>query len=237
MGLLDKLFGRKNKGEKKKSLEKSVSEVKKEREGYVSIGKSIFPVIKSQDDAKIKMSLGNNPILTDPLSDGIVVCYSLDLGDRFEMLSESHLKNFGLTQEDIRQVAKRNLINKLNEDCSIGTIDLADVSPEAKPFYKVDMDANFNPSIMLLDEFWDKMAEDIVPTDTIAVSIPAKNLLFFSDMKIMESFRTMRPFAEHMYDASVEDGIELTKNTYIRKNGKWILFLDTAEQLQELYED
>jgi hypothetical protein len=54
-------------------------------------------------------------------------------------------------------------------------------------------------------------------------------------MKLMESFRTMRPVANQMYDASVEDGIHLTKNTYIRKNGKWILFLDTPEQMEELW--
>lgn len=106
---------------------------------------------------------------------------------------------------------------------------------ESKTFYKLEMDANYPPSMMLVDELWDNTAKEIVKSDTIAVSIPAKNLLFFSDMKLMESFRTMRPVAEHMYQASIKDNIHLAKNTYIRKNGKWILFLDTAEQMEELW--
>jgi hypothetical protein len=114
-------------------------------------------------------------------------------------------------------------------------MDLSDQNPQIKPFYRVEMDNNFNPSMMLLDEFWETTAKQIVKSDTIAVSIPAKNILFFSDMKLMESFRTMRPVANQMYDSSVQDNIQLTKNTYIRKNGKWILFLDTEEQMAELW--
>lgn len=235
MGLFDKIFGKKTSKSAEHSLETSISEMQKYREGYVNVGQSIFPVIKSADDPKIKMSANNNPLLVDPLSDGIVTCFVLDMGDNFEMLSQSHLKDFGLSIEDVRQVAIRNLINKVNSNCKIGVMDLSDQNPAIKPFYRVEMDNNFNPSIMLLDEFWESTAQNIVKSDTIAVSIPAKNLLFFSDMKLMESFRTMRPVANQMYEASVSDGIALTNNTYIRKNGKWILFLDTEEQMAELW--
>ncbi len=235
MGLFDKFFGKKKSQQTGHPLDKPISEVKKDREGYVNLGQSIFPVIKSVDDPRIKMAVNNNPLLTDPLSDGIVTCYVLDMGDNFEMLSQSHLKDFGLTMDDIRQVALRNLVNKVNANCKIGVMDLSDQNPAIKPFYSVEMDNNFNPSMMLLEEFWEKTAKDIVKSDTIAVSIPAKNLLFFSDMKLMESFRTMRPVANQMYEASVSDGIALTTNTYIRKNGKWILFLNTEEQMAELW--
>lgn len=235
MGLFDKLFGKKESMPATQSLDTPIADVKKDREGYVNVGQSIFPVIKPSDDPRIKMSVNNNLILTDPLSEGIVTCYVLDMGDNFEMLSQSHLQSFGLTIEDVRNVAIRNLINKVNANCKIGIMDFSDQNPAIKPFFKVDMDNNFNPSMMLLDEFWESTAKKIVKSDTIAVSIPAKNLLFFSDMKLMESFRTMRPVANQMYDASVNDGIALTTNTYIRKNGKWILFLDTEEQMAELW--
>lgn len=235
MGLFDKFFGKKKSQQTGHPLDKPISEVKKDREGYVNLGQNIFPVIKSVDDPRIKMAVNNNPLLTDPLSDGIVTCYVLDMGDNFEMLSQSHLKDFGLTIDDIRQVALRNLVNKVNANCKIGVMDLSDQNPAIKPFYSVEMDNNFNPSMMLIEEFWEKTAKDIVKSDTIAVSIPAKNLLFFSDMKLMESFRTMRPVANQMYEASVSDGIALTTNTYIRKNGKWILFLNTEEQMAELW--
>lgn len=233
MSFLGRLFGKSESG--KNPLDKSIEDVKKDREGYVNVGQSLFPVIKAESDPKIKMSLSNNPIITEKLSDEIVVCYVLDMGDRFEMISNKHLSDFGLTLEDIKQVSHRNLINKINTNCKISVMDFSQQNPQIKPFYRIDMDANFNPSMMLVDEFWDTNVKDIVKSDTVAVSIPAKNILFFSDMKIMESFRTMRPVANQMYEASVKDGIELSKNTYIRKNGKWILFLDTDEQMAELW--
>ena len=235
MGIFDKLFSKKETENTKKSLNTPVSEIKKDRENYVNLGQSIFPVVKSADDQKIKMSANNNPILTDPLCDGIVTCYVLDMGSNFEMLSQSHLRDFSLTIDDVRKVALRNLINKVNSNCKVAIMDLSAQNPAVKPFYRVEMDNNFNPSMMLLDEFWESTAKKIVNSDTIAVSIPAKNLLFFSDMKLMESFRTMRPVARQMYEASIGDGIALSTNTYIRKNGKWILFLDTEEQMAELW--
>jgi uncharacterized protein YtpQ (UPF0354 family) len=233
MSFLSKLFG-KDKSDNAQ-LNKSIEEVKKDREGYLNIGQSIFPVIKNEDDPKIKMSLTGNPILTEKISDGIALCYVLDMGNTFEMISQKHLNDFGLTIQDVKQVALRNLTNKVNLNCKVGVMDLSDQNPQIKPFYRVEMDNNFNPSMMLLDEFWETTAKQIVKSDTIAVSIPAKNILFFSDMKLMESFRTMRPVANQMYDSSVQDNIQLTKNTYIRKNGKWILFLDTEEQMAELW--
>lgn len=227
MGLFNKLFGKKESTSTKQSVDTPISEVQKDRESYLNVGQSIFPMIKSIDDPRISMVSNSNPLITEALSEGIVTCYALDTGDNYEMLSQSHLLNFGLTIEDIRVVAMRNLIKKVNENCQISVLDLSEQNPAIKPFYQIEMDADFNPSMMLLDQFWETTAKDIVKSDTIAVSIPAKNLLFFSDMKLMESFRTMRLVAKQMYDASISDGIALTTNTYIRKNGKWILFLDT----------
>ncbi|HEX7846567.1 MAG TPA: DUF1444 family protein [Chitinophagaceae bacterium] len=233
MSFLKKLFGKSE--TEKQSLETPIEEVKKDREGYVNVGQSIFPIIKPEDDPRIKASLNNSPILAEKLSDGIVICYVLDMGNNFEMISQKHLNDFGLTLEDVKQVAYRNLINKVNSNCKIGIMDFSSQNPQIKPFYRIDMDNNFNPSMMLLDEFWETTAKNIVKSETIAVSIPAKNIILFSDMKLMESFRTMRSIASQLYDASVKDGIQLTKNTYIRKNGKWVLFLDTEEQMAELW--
>jgi hypothetical protein len=87
---------------------------------------------------------------------------------------------------------------------------------------------------MLLDDFWDRTAKEITKSDLIAVSIPATNIIFMSDFKLMESFRTMIPFASRLYDGSLQERLQLTKDTYIRKDGKWIKFLDTEEQFMEL---
>jgi len=247
MNIFKKLFGSKkeekkpikntySENQKQNPLDKPIEEIKNESKNYVSLGRSIFPVIKSADDPRIKMSLNSsNKILTSPVSEGIVKCYVLDIGDKFEMISESHLKQLGLDEEIVENTAIRNLIEKFNERNDISIQDFRDQSPQSKPFFKIEMDANYPPSMMLIDDFWDNTAKDIVKSDRIAVSIPAKNLLFFSDYRLMESFRTMRPVAEQMYNASIQDNIQLTKYTYIRKDGKWIKFENTPEQMEELW--
>lgn len=159
----------------------------------------------------------------------------MDIGDKYEMISESHLKQLGLDKEIVDNTAIRNLVDKFNEKNGISIQDFSQYNPKSKPFYKLEMDANYPPSMMLIDQFWDNTAKEIVKSDRIAVSIPAKNLLFFSDYRQMESFRTMRPVAQQMYDASIEDNIHLTTNTYIRKDGQWIKFEDTPEQMAELW--
>ena len=231
MGLFSKILG----GNKSTSNRINEEDKRKNRDGYVNIGKNIFPIIKNEQDRKIQFAENSNPLLTERLSDGIVICYLLDLGDHFEMISNSHLKQFGLSHKDVKDVAMRNLKNKINENCRIGTMDLSDKNPQSKPFYQIEVDSNLNPSIMLVDEFWDTAVKQMLNTDTVAVTIPAKNLIFFSDMKVMESFRTMRPIANQLYNDSIPEGIQLIDKTYIRKSGEWIMFLDTEEQLAELW--
>lgn len=64
--------------------------------------------------------------------------------------------------------------------------------------------------------------------------MPATNIVFFSDFKTQGSFRAMHLVADRLYDASIEDRLQLTKNSYIRKDGTWVKFLDTEEQFTEL---
>ena len=175
-----------------------------------------------------------NKLITTEIAEGIVVCYVIDIGDKLERISERHLKQFNLDVEMVHNTAMRNLVDKVNENCKIGIQDYSATNPQIKPFYSVEFDSNYNPSMMLLSDFWETMAKEVTKSDMIAVSIPANNILFFSDFHLVESFRTMRPVANSLYDASIEDRLALTKETYIRKDGKWIRFLDTEEQYLEL---
>jgi len=155
MSLFKKLFGSKEskkdegkivKGtqEKPNPLEKPIEEVKKEREGYVSLGRSIFPVIKDANDPRILMSQNSSisKIITSPVAEGIVKCYVLDIGDKFEMISESHLEQFGLDREIVENTAIRNLVDKFNEKNGVSIQDFSQQSPQSKPFYKLEMDAS-----------------------------------------------------------------------------------------------
>lgn len=234
MSFFKKLFG-KNETEDKKSLDTPISEIQKERQGSVNIGQSIYPIIKRKDDPKLNLLKGDQQVLTVDLVEDLFLCFNLDMGNHYEMIQKEFLSKTNLTIEDLKAAAMRNLVNKINKNCKVGVEDFSEGIPEAKPFYSVHFDTDLNTSIFLLDDFWENNAKEIAKSDLIAVSMPAKNIIYFSDMRLMESFRTMRPVASHMYKASIEDNIHLTENTYIRKDGKWILFLDTEEQLAELW--
>ncbi|NBA73995.1 DUF1444 family protein [Emticicia sp. ODNR4P] len=239
MGIFDQFFKKNQNTESNQepsAFDIPISELQKAREGTINLGQSIFPVIKRADDPKVNInSISAGEILKDPIAEEIVVCYVIDMGENFEFITTKHLLSFGLTFDDIRDAGRRNLINRVNEDCKISIMDYSSSNPAIKPFYRLEFDSNLNPSIMLLDEFWESSIKEIIDIDTIAVTIPAKNIIFFSDMKVMESFRTMRPISKKFYEASILDKVELSTNTYIRKNGKWILFLDTDEQMAELW--
>jgi uncharacterized protein YtpQ (UPF0354 family) len=234
MGLFDKLFGKKE--EKTKSiLETPVEEYKKKQEGSVNIGQSIYPVFKRKDDPKINMLKGSQAVIKVDFLDDLYLCFNLDMGTHYEMVQNELLEKTNLTIDELKSASIRNLINKVNTNCKVGVEDFSQNISGAKPFYSVQFDNDLNASIFLIDDFWETNGKEITKSDRIAVSMPAKNLIYFSDMRLMESFRTMRPVGNHMYNASIEEGIQLTEKTYIRKDGKWILFLDTDEQLAELW--
>ncbi len=234
MKFLSKLFKKKEETSKM-SMETSIENYKKERDGGVSIGQSIYPIFKRKDDPKINLLKGSQEVIKIDFLDDLYLCFNLDMGAHYEMVQYELLEKTNLTIEDLKATALRNLTNKVNFSCKVGVEDFSEGIPQAKPFYSVQFDNDLNASIFLLDNFWDTQAQEIAKSDRIAVTLPAKNLIYFSDMRLMESFRTMRPVGIHMFNASKEEKIHLTDKTYIRKNGKWILFLDTEEQLEELW--
>ncbi len=234
MGLFDRLLGRDPK-KASPTLKTPIEEYKKQQEGAVNIGQSIYPIFKRKDDPKIHLLKGEQDIIKIDLLDDLYLCFNLDMGTHYEMIQNDLLQKTNLTIHELKAAALRNLVNKINLGCRVGTEDFSENIPQAKPFYSIQFDSNLNAMMFLVDDFWETTAQQIVKSDRIAIAMPAKNLIYFSDMRLMESFRTMRPVATHMFNASIEDGIHLTDKTYIRKDGKWVLFLDTEEQMADLW--
>jgi uncharacterized protein YtpQ (UPF0354 family) len=234
MNIFKKIFSSSRK--KEEITDKHIKKTDYESEGYVNLGKSIYPVLRDKNDAKFSISENINPIIKDNFIEGVVICYILDIGDNFELISENHLKQFNLTKDDVKNVAYRNLINQINGNINIKVEDYRDKNPEMRPFFSVEFNSNLNPSIMLLDEFWETNAKEITKSDILAVSMPAKNLFYFTTLEDIVSFDTMTYFGNVLYEASLEDNLHLTQNTYVRKNGKWILCDKTDEQVEELLE-
>lgn len=232
MSILKKLFGSSN--NTKATIEKEIHKTNYESDGYLNLGQSIFPVLRAKTDSKLLISEKVNPILKDNFIDDIVVCYVLDIGENFELISENHLKKINLTIDNIKEVASRNLINQFNENIKISVQDHRDKNTEMRPFLSIEFNSNLNPSVMLLEEFWEKKAPEILKSETIAISMPAKNIFYFTSLEDIVSFDTMTYWGNILYEASIEENLQLTKNSYIRKNGKWILWDNTEQHLEKL---
>lgn len=234
MGIFDKIFKRKE-NSLKTTLDTSIENYKKQIEGGLNIGQSIYPVFKRKDDPKVNLLKGSQDVVKIDFLEDLYLCFNLDLGHHYEMIQNELLEKTNLTIDQLTNTAIRNLVNRINQSCKIGVEDFSQDIPAAKPFYSIHFDNDLNAMAFLIDGFWETTAKEITKSDRIAVSMPARNLIYFSDMRLMESFRTMRPVAAHMFSASIEERIHLTEKTYIRKDGKWILFLDTEEQMEELW--
>lgn len=231
MSIFKKIFGSK---QTEKIPNENIEKRDYKSEGYINLGKSIYPVLKDVNDAKLAISEKINPIIKDAFAEGIVICYILDTDENFELISENHLKSFNLTKEDVKNVAYRNLTNQVNSNIKIKVEDHRDKNPEMRPFFSVEFNSNLNPSIMLLDEFWESNAKEITKSDILAVSMPAKNLFYFTSLEDIVSFDTMTYFGKVLYDASILDNLQLTQNVYVRKNGNWILCDKSDEQIDKL---
>ncbi|MBS1605313.1 MAG: hypothetical protein JST42_21795 [Bacteroidetes bacterium] len=197
-------------------------------------GHRIYPIIKPADDSRILASrFTSNPVITRDLAPGIVITYGLDTSHGFETITTSHCKQFRISDQDLATLSARNLLNRTDGRINIEKMDFSSSIPEAEPFYRVRLDNDLDSSVMLVDDFW-KQAATMLRTDLIAVTLPAKNTLYFADYHSIFSFRLMRPFSGRMYEASKQDRIEISPNTYVRKNNRWILFDDTEKQHTQL---
>jgi uncharacterized protein YtpQ (UPF0354 family) len=238
--ILNKIFGKKENVEKevKKKVEEENKQidVKKSTEN-LKLSEIIYPAIKRADDGRIISSNQENPIITKKFIEDLVIVYNLDFGDRFEMLSNSRLNEINLPIDVIHQHAINNLRKKATNNIGYMDIDPPEEIKGGKSFQRIMLDNNFDPSLMLLDELWPQFSKNL-NDKLVGVCIPAKNILAistFSDDNI--SYRTMRILAKQTYEASKSENIELTNESYVWKEGRFIKFLDTEEQnMKEFFE-
>ena len=225
--------------ESKKSNNSDLSNEEKSSESpQLKLGEMIFPSIKSKNDNKIIDSLKtSNPILTRELFEDLVIVYSIDLGGTFELASQNTVLKYNTSIDNIHQAAMRNLRKLAENSIENMIIDPPQSIEGGKSFTRILLDNNFDSSLILLDELWPQFSK-IIGDSVVGVSIPAKNILAistFSDDNI--AYRTMRLFGQNMYENSISEGIQITNDSYVWKDGEWHKFLNTQEQFVKLCMD
>jgi uncharacterized protein YtpQ (UPF0354 family) len=220
---------------RKQRQEKNPKESNQAKPDELKLGEIIYPTIKLKSDEKIVASKKtSNPIIYKHFAEDLVIAYSIDLGNTFELVSQDTAKEYNVSLEDFHMAAMRNLRKKVNTSLSKMKIDPPSSIEGGKSFTRILLDNNFDSSLVLVEELWPQFSE-MVDDKVVGVSIPAKNILAissFSDDNI--SYRTMRLFGKSMYKSSIKDGIEITDESYVWKDGEWYKFLDTEDQFLKL---
>jgi uncharacterized protein YtpQ (UPF0354 family) len=116
------------------------------------------------------------PVLTE-LGNELLVGYVVDQGSRFQYVQRRHLLAEGMTEAELHRNAVANLALLLNDRG-------AEVHPCADGFVVV-FDGNFEASLLLVDDLWDRQFAHLAPNGFVA-AVPNGNNLAFCDLKTPE---------------------------------------------------
>ncbi len=132
------------------------------------------------------------PVLTD-LGNGLSVGYVIDQGECFQYIQRRNLWAAGMTQVELHRNAVANLATMLNDRNA-----LVHAWDDA---FAVLFDGNFEASLILVDDLWDKALARFAPNGFLA-ALPNKNVLAFCDMQPPTGPQQLRRIIE---DAGTSD--------------------------------
>jgi uncharacterized protein YtpQ (UPF0354 family) len=111
--------------------------------------------IKNEDDLPV----------TEPLVADLLVTYAFDLPEAFQMVRQRDLREIGLSMEGLRAVAIINLMQQVGDFGYQGD----------PPLMRAVTGNNLEACVLLIDEFWQMLADKIPPE--IVVGVPTRDVL------------------------------------------------------------
>jgi uncharacterized protein YtpQ (UPF0354 family) len=160
-------------------------------------------VVARGADAPVLKGLGN----------GLLVAYLIDLGGHLQYVQHRHLEASGMIESELHSHAIRNLTALATEKLR--------VESHGKVF-AVFLDGNFEASLILLDELWDKSLARRVATGFVA-AIPARDILAFCDVDSLEGITELRQVVAR---ANAGGDHLLTPVLYRRQGRTWVQYED-----------
>jgi uncharacterized protein YtpQ (UPF0354 family) len=155
-----------------------------------------------KDRPAVTLPTADAPVLTD-LGNGLSVGYVVDQGEYFQYILSRDLRAAGMTQVELHRNAVANLATMLNDrNARVHAWDDA---------FAVLFDGNFEASLILVDDLWDKALAPFAPNGFLA-ALPNKNVLAFCDMKTPMGPQQLRRIIE---DAGSSDR-PITTTLYCR---------------------
>ena len=164
--------------------------------------------VSDQEPVDMELSHEDSPVLRD-LGNGLVVAYLVDEGEGFAYVQYRDLQAAGVSEIELHRAAIANLS------------DLAATHLKVQPYgqiFAVFMEGNFEASVLLLDDVWDRALKDYTPRGVV-VACPARDVLAFGDAGSEEALSELRGVVRRLRDAGGDH--LLTFSLYRRESGQW----------------
>lgn len=157
----------------------------------------------------VTLSHADSPVVRT-LTNGLCICYIVDKGNSFQYVQNRHLAEDNISVEQLHSIG----LDNLTKEAGKGKLR---VQPYGNIF-AVLMGGNFEASLIILDDLWDKHFRQFVKGD-YAVAIPNRDILSFCDMASEAGIRELCQLISRSHttgDHPISDSI------YCRYKNKWI---------------
>lgn len=195
-----------------------VSRLRSSGESAVAID-SVIPVIKDSvflADVGVGDD-GTKPYYGEVLAGDIWIIYAEDEDSGIAYLNEKQGKELGLSFDELRITAKKNLKRMLGKVECHGTGEV----------FMIAAGGTYEASLLLFESIWEEQGE-IVEGDVVA-AIPARDMLLFTGSECEEGLRKLREVSERVF---AEAPYAISKTLLVRKNGSWSVFDESHKNVQ-----
>ncbi len=166
-----------------------------------------LPVLGSTTDSDFYTSTGDPeaPVL-DEFLDHLVVGYSFGPPYGGRLITQAQLAEMGMTHRSLRRTAADQL------DQTLDQVEIHGL----EPVFMLSFDG-IESSLLLADEVWDHLAEQIV--GDIVVGVPARDVLMVTGTESPSGLAKTRRAVERVHFAGDEH--LLSKQLLVRRQGDW----------------
>lgn len=162
---------------------------------------------QKERDFLFKLGSKNEPFITD-LGNGLLVAYLLDQNGKFEYLQNRQLVAEGISKEKMYEIGLLNLKKLATNNFRLKPM---------KSIFAIFVDGNFEASLVLIPELWEKILKSYVANKFI-VAIPTRDMLVFCDSESQAGIRELNSLCKRVKN----DGERLlSDNLYVRENNSW----------------
>lgn len=170
----------------------------------------IFPYFKQLLPGNGEDETSGIRLVTHALVKGLTLFYAVDIGNGFQIIQESMLVDWGLTEPQLFDIAIGNFANLL-----AGQLQVHGDSNGVM----LTVDGNLEAGLVLMDDIWEQLEPQI--GDTLVLAVPTRDVVMVTGENNEEFLQQMREKAREIYENGDHPLSELL---YKRVDRKWEVF-------------